>query len=67
MKNIEEGEKDSENEDRAESNKDKISNEVLLGNKKVLSTNKKNDGLINDYKEKNKFRRNFHQKQPLNK
>ena len=40
---------------------------VFLGDKKVISSNKKTEEMIKEYKEKNKVRRHFTQKKPLNK
>jgi len=40
---------------------------VFLNDKLVSSNNKEIDGMMKEYKEKNKMRRNFYQKKPLNK
>jgi len=40
---------------------------IYLGNKNVLSKNKEVGEMIKEYKDKNKMRRNFYQKKPLNK
>lgn len=50
-----------------ENNADNKTNEIFLGNKKLISKNRKTDNLIKEYKIKNKFRRSFNQKTPLNK
>lgn len=40
---------------------------LILNDKMILSKNNQIDGMMKEYKEKNKMRRNFYQKKPLNK
>lgn len=67
MKNIEDVEgQNEENIDNERLNEELSAKEVLLGNKRLISKNKKVDRLINEYNEKNKKRRHFFQKKPIN-
>lgn len=60
MSNIEQGKLNEDGEIREEGEK------VFLNNKTILSKNKEADNMIKEYKDKNKMRRNFYQKKPLN-
>jgi len=50
-----------------EATEDNNNEKVFLGDKKIISGNKKTEEMIKEYKEKNKVRRHFTQKKPLNK
>jgi hypothetical protein len=65
MKNIQE-EDDKENFDNKVIN-NLATEKVFLNDKLVSSNNKEIDGMMKEYKDKNKMRRNFYQKKPLNK